>query len=137
MKLPKAYLDYIDKLIFLVKAKAVLPEYDFSIRHVKELKDRRYPNGYTAEVTTDTRYLQVKMAISGKLYKQWRNKQYKEMVELIAHELTHIYTDPYYEFFWEHVPKKFRNQIEHVNEQQTERLTKLILLNIKPKEYLP
>ena len=136
MKLPKAYLDYINRILLLVKAKALLMEYEIVVKHKEELKDKRYPKGYSAEVNIDTRYLQIDICISGKIYKQWKQKKYKEIVWLLVHEIAHVHTDPYYEFYGKFVPKKLADQLEHLNEQQTERLAKLIMLNIKPHEYL-
>lgn len=136
MKLPKAYLKFIEEIFTLVKYKALLPEYAITVKHVKSLKDKRYPNGYSAEVVIDTRYLQVDVSITGKIYQLWKEKKFKEIVEILAHEVSHIYTDPYYELFEHVLPKNMIKQLEHINEQQTERISKLIMLNIRPEEYL-
>lgn len=120
----------------LIQAKALLMGYDFKLKYVKTIPGKRYYDGYSAEVFIDTRYKEVDIALSGKFFDKWKRKDYQDMVDVLIHELAHIYTDPYYEFFYDLVPKKLQKQVEHLNEMQTEKISRLIRLNIKPKEYL-
>jgi hypothetical protein len=137
MKYPKAYLNYINKLVELFRARALLMEYEPQWKAVGHLKDKRYPEGYTAEIDVDTRYLEFEVNLGAKFYQRWKKKEYRQMAELMAHELSHVYTEPYAELFEHYLPPKAKKQLAHINEQQTERLSKLIMLNIKPKDYLP
>jgi hypothetical protein len=137
MKLPKAYLNHVNKLVTLFQAKMLLMDYELKIKQTELLTSPRYRDGSSAEVETDTRYLEARITLSGKFLKKWRNKEWRELAQTVAHELSHIYTDPYYELFWDLIPKKNRKQLEHINEQQTERIARLVMLNVRPKDYLP
>lgn len=112
-------------------------DFDIKLKNKIAIAGRRYAGGYSAEMDVDTRYLQIDISLSGKFYKKWKDKDYKGMVAVMCHELAHVYTDPYFEFFLQFLPKKFHKQLEHLNEIQTERLSRVFMLNIKPKDYLP
>lgn len=137
MKPPKAYTEYVEKIVALLQARMMLMEFEIKLYYKNRIGGRRYIEGYSAEVETDTRYMEVKIWLSNKFYSKWKRKDYKDMVAVLCHELAHIYTDPYYEFFDQALSKSKKKQLEHLNEQQTERLSRVFMLNIKPKEYIP
>lgn len=131
-KKPKEkYEEYIRNLVNILQAKMGLGEWKISVLFVKSLPDRkkRYPDGYSADIDVDYRYLDAEVRVSNKVYLRWLAGEYRVVASTMVHELAHILTDPYREI------AKMDSQYINVDERQTERIARAIMNCLHWEDY--
>lgn len=67
----------------------------------------------------------------------YEKKDYEAIIQCLAHEHSHILTDPLYTIAINGVTNTSAEFLEEVRERQTQRITNLILPNIPKKFYIP
>lgn len=140
---PKRFRKFVDTAAQLVKTRLRMQEYEVTVWYHTKLKDKRYADGVSADVEVDTRYLEVEINISKKVYDDYyKQGDRRYIVGLLCHEMVHALTNPYYDYCWELMPrgqdakaKKVREGLQTINEQQTERIARIVMQNIRPNEY--
>lgn len=144
-KPPKDFENYIKKLVEFFKVRCGLQEYLVKLEWVNGISGRDYyagkanAGGYTAQVDVDTRYLDITITFSKKIYKKYQEARYREIAEDVCHEFVHAHTDPYYEFLWPVLKKNrlVQRTLVVINEQQTQRISNMVMLGVRPENYLP
>lgn len=140
---PREFRKFVDFAAQLVKTRLRMQEYEVTIYYHTKLPDKRYKDGVSADVEVDTRYLEVEINVSKRVYDDYyKQGDRRYIVGLLCHEMVHALTDPYYEFCWELLPqgekaaaKKAREALRTINEQQTERISRIVMQSIRPNEY--
>lgn len=135
---------YTNKLFFLFASKMSLGRYFVIYYYVEKINTGRPTTprsgqdiNCTAEIQIDSRYFDLKIFFSKKWAEKFKKKEYEIMANDMCHELAHVLSDPYYEFFWLYVPRNLRRNLTIINEQQTQLIASAVMSGTRPRDYLP
>lgn len=128
MKKPISFKKFIKNTAIEYRTIVFGGEYKMDILYMEEDKDNRL-----ADIEIDGKYLNFKLNIYPLLEEMYKDKKYKEVAEVILHEMCHLLTEPLYELVCNMVEGKFvtSENLEDVRERQTQRITNTISNLIK------
>lgn len=129
-KFEKYVLDLLNK----IKIDYNLQEYDLFTKFDYEIKkEGLYEQVVTAEIKVDTVYLRYYITIYNPLFQFYKNKEYYELFDNLAHETAHVITEPLYLFTQQYVNETQKLMVLEMREQQTEKIAK-IFVRLKEKD---
>lgn len=115
-----------DNLIDLRKA-YFCGEYEMSVEYMDE--DKKSGNtDCMAEIDIDTTYLNFTVNIYPILERNYKEKKFDKIIEILSHEIAHILTEPLYKVIMDLYKGAniHQNSFEEVREQQTQRITNVV-----------
>jgi len=85
----------------------------------------------------DTKYFEYVITIYPPLFEEYKKKRYDYVSNTMLHELCHMVTGGIVGFAYKHIPNHLADEFTKIEEQQTQRLTKIVF-DLLPKDwYLP
>lgn len=135
---PLKYKQYIEKLIFKCLALTGHSEYTLRMDYseVPDGSDTK-TSSVKATVSMNTVYLNLVITVYPSSLKDWNNKNYRNIVEDIMHEVCHLFIEPVAELFMWDACKSQKKHYRNTIERQTERICKTIVGLCNDDWYLP
>jgi hypothetical protein len=120
----KFVLDRVERL----KKAALIPYFRINVKFVKRISGKGAPpEGYTAAISNaDRAYMEADIEVSKLMQKHFQQGHYRYIQEDLAHEIAHIFTDPYYDFLESKLGKRYPNELREMNERQTQKIGMII-----------
>lgn len=96
------------------------------VRYIAPHDKKLDPDGASAEIKNiDQHYMCADIFLSDKFFRKLKSDE-KQCEEDLTHELCHIYTDLTYDFAFDYLPEKKKDEFSMRNEQLTQIMSKLI-----------
>lgn len=130
-KLP--YRTYVKHLVANLKDYLFLQDWDLMVEFPEQAPAER-PDALAC-VYTDARYLNATIDIFPALKDYYANEPTEETVETLLHEMLHIVTETVHLFAKSAVTPQTAEHLTTASEQQTQRLTRIIMKNLPKSVY--
>lgn len=120
----------------MLREKFFVKEYEYDIYWMNEPETK---DGFTvtASIDINVRYLKYDLKIYPIILKKFKEGDYGEVVSTMVHEMSHLYTEPLYEFAINAATNHTKEILETIKEQQTQRISSCIYELIAEKLWKP
>lgn len=136
----KEYKEYTFELCKTLKRIMGLSYYSMDVawsdEDVRVRRDNK-ERGVSAEIDINDSYLNFLITIHPMVYDLYKKKKYYEIVEVLCHELCHVFTEPLYTVAVDSVTNTSQKFLENIKEQQTQKICNAILGLLDEKDYYP
>lgn len=136
LKKIEPFKNWCDRVLVMLRAEMYLKEWEWKLGFVKDDEEK---NGSTtgASITIDVKYLNYSITIFPVVEKMYKEGKYMNCFEVLVHELSHIYTEPLYEFAIDAVSNMTKDHLERIREQQTQRICGCIKELVPTRKWMP
>lgn len=112
-------------------------EYDMDIVYsTKSEPDKDLTKHAAAAMRINSAYLSCAIVVDMEHFSGlWMKKDYREIMRLLAHEFSHLLTEPLYCIAIDAVTNASREQLEYIREQQTQRIANIIMQDVPVSIY--
>lgn len=129
MKYPTKFKQFVRKLTNYLKFEMYLHEWTVDMLYMEEDFENR-----AAAIDIGQSYFEAKIKIYPLLYRMWKEGKHEDVARVIIHEFCHTLTEPLYYIAETNVSAKESTYVNHIREQQTQRIA-IILFPLIPKKY--
>ncbi len=129
MKYPIKFKQFVRKLTCYLKSEMYLHEWTIDVLYMEDDYENR-----AGAIDIGQSYFEAKIKIYPLLYRLWKEGKHEEVARVITHELCHTLTEPLYYIAEKNVSEKEYTYVNHIREQQTQRIAN-ILFPLIPKKY--
>lgn len=133
---PKAFRDEIERIFEYFQHRMGLGEYEMRYAYFKKLPVKDHALGASMQIVVDSVYLTMEVDIGKRVYDEgYHAGSWRQIAQIIVHELCHALTDPYYEMCANTGDTRTREVLRTLNERQTERIMKAIFSFVSEKDF--
>lgn len=136
----ESYQKWVWRMVKMMRKNMYLSEWSYSVKFSKgEHKKEKINDGFSVAGTNSVsvKYLEYEITLYPLTKKYFDKSNYSAALEVIIHELCHVYTEPLYEAAIKEVGTSSEDFIETLREQTTQRISSAILGLIPRKDYIP
>lgn len=137
------YREYVRELVQQLRRVIFHGEYAFKVVYFKKpLEGTKNADGerfdVVASICIDPIYLNFTLNMYPTCEKWWKQKEYKKLAETLVHEISHLITEPQFNFAWNLTRAGLEEQdAKDIRERQTQRVANIICHLLPDGYWLP
>lgn len=129
------YQKQVQKIVAYLAKELYLHEWHITSRFVPQTE--MADENTAAQINTNGNYFDAVILLGPIVENLYKTGKFRDVAEIVLHELCHIHTDPLYKIASDAVAEVAQKHLDTIREQQTQRMTNILIGYIPREVYTP